>query len=144
MKARQPSLFGERSLNPVAEMKRAMNLAAKECGLSRPELVDRLNGLIALEGLRTKGKGGLVTEAVLAKWLAPEDVSQVIPVKLLAAFCRAAGSLGPLAALAAPVDAWVIGKPDQVLLEMARAQVAEQDAARRKRRLAEQYKEIKK
>lgn len=48
MNTRQPSLFGERSLNPVAETKRAMNLAAKECGLSRPELVERLNGLIAL------------------------------------------------------------------------------------------------
>lgn len=140
---RQRSLWGRKSLNPVAELKLAMNLAAKGCGLSRGQLAERLNGLIALNGLRTKGRDGQVTEAMLDKWLAPEP-GTVIPLKLVAAFCAAAESLAPLQALAGPVGGQVIGPEEQVLLEMARAQVQEKEAGRKKRRLEEQWKDLRK
>jgi hypothetical protein len=139
---RQLSLFGGKSLNPVGEVKRAMALAARECGLSRAVLVDEMNDLVRLEGLRTKGKDGLVTEAMLDKWLAPEARDYVIPLRFLPVFCRVAGSLAPLAALAAGLGAAVIGEADQVLLALARAQQEEKAAARRRRRLAEEYEEF--
>ncbi len=139
---RQRSLFGAKSLNPVADLKLAMNRAARECGLSRAQLAERLNGLIAMSGLRTKGRDGLVTEAMLDKWLS-QDPDGVIPLKLLPAFCAAADSLAPLQALAGPVGGLVIGPAEQLLLEMARAQMTEKEAARKRRRLEEQYREVK-
>jgi hypothetical protein len=67
----------------------------------------------------------------------------VPPLKLLPAFCKAVDSLEPLKALSWPLGAEVIDETDQLLLEMARAQVAKLEAAKRERRLAEKYKESK-
>jgi len=118
---RQMALFGIKALNPVGDLKREMGLAAKKSGLSRQEICDRMNILIQVEGLRTKGKDGLVTLAMLDKWLAPEALESIIPLKLLPVFCRVVGSLAPLQALAGPVGGMVIGGLEVVLLEMARA-----------------------
>ena len=137
---RQLPLFGGESLNPVAALKRAMNLAVRESGLSRAQVADRLNEVLALEGLRTRGRDGVVSLALLEKWLAPADMAAVMPAKFLPAFCRVTGSLAPLMALARPLGAAVIGPEDQVLLEMARALMAEREAARRRRRLEEEWK----
>lgn len=141
---RQLPLFGSKSLNPIIDLKREMALAARNCHLSRLELVDRMNALIEIERLRTKGKDGKVTGAMMDKWLAVESTDSVISLKLLPIFCRATGSLGPLRALAAPVGAAVIDQADQVLLKMARARVIRKDAARSERILEEQYKELTK
>lgn len=140
---RQLALFGSRSLNPVGELKRELALAAKSSGLSRPQIVDQINTLIGIERLRTKGKDGLVTLAMLDKWLAAEATESVIPLKLLPTFCRVTDSLGPLQALAAPLEAAVIGPAERILLEMAQAQETRKQAARKERRLAEQYEELK-
>lgn len=139
---RQLSLFGTRSLNPVPELKREMAMAAKSCGLSRPQIVDQMNILIGIERLRTKGKDGLVTLAMLDKWIAAEATDSVIPLKLLPTFMRVTQSLGPLQAQATPVEATVIGTPDRLLLEMARAREIKKKATRKERRLAEQYEDL--
>lgn len=140
---KQMELFGEKSLNPTAELKRAMSLALKESGLTREEAAERLNAIILLERLRTRGKDGRVTLDILNKWLAPEATDQVIPVKLLPAFCRAVGSLKPLQALAAPLGGLVIGAGEQALLHMAQAVVAEKDARRRRLLYEEKYREMR-
>lgn len=139
---KQLSLFGVKSLNPVAELKREMALAARRCGMTRPQIVDRMNVLIGIERLRTRGKDGLVTEAMLDKWLAADSLDSVTPIKLMPIFCRVTGSLTPLATLARPLGAEVIGPEDIILLEMARAQVAKKKAARKERRKMEQYEEL--
>jgi hypothetical protein len=133
---------GRQSLNPVSELKAALNRAARGSGLSRAQVVDKLNVLIQMENLRTRGKDGLVTEAMLDKWLAPGALDEMPPVKLLPIVCAALESLEPLAALARPLGAAVIGEGEQLLLEMARAQLEEKRAAKRRRRLAEQVEEI--
>jgi|GEM_PF-620813 len=137
---RQLPLFGGESLNPVPALKRALNLAVRESGLSRAQVADRLNEVLALEGLRTRGREGAVSLALLEKWLAPADTAAVMPAKFLPAFCRVTGSLLPLMALARPLGAAVIGPEDQVLLEIARTMMAERQAARRRRRLEEEWK----
>jgi hypothetical protein len=124
----------------VPALKRALNLAVRESGLSRAQVADRLNEVLALEGLRTRGREGAVSLALLEKWLAPGDQAAVMPAKFLPAFCRVTGSLLPLMALARPLGAEVIGPEDQVLLELARALMAERQAARRRRRLEEEWK----
>jgi hypothetical protein len=118
-----------------------MSLAAKGSGLSRAQVADRLNAVIGIEGLRTRGKDCQVTQAILDKWLAPEALDQVIPVKLLPAYCRVTGSLEPLRVLVRMVGGEVIDEGEQILLEMARCQMAKKRAARRERLLAEQYEE---
>jgi hypothetical protein len=133
----------EQSYCDFREIKRAMRIAAKNCALSREQIVDAMNEIISLEGLRTRGRDGKLTKAILDKWLAPE-AEDVIPLKLLAAFCRITNSLSPLQTLAAPLGAKVIGQAEQLLLEFGRAQVNEREARRRKRRLSEEYEELKK
>lgn len=141
---RQLPLCATRSLNPIMDLKREMGLAAKKCNLSRAEIVDGMNKHVSMEKMRTRGKDGLVTEDMLNKWVAPEAQESVIPTKMLPIFCKITNSLGPLKALAVPLNAAVIGPAEIVLLEMARAQVVEKEAGSRKRRLAEQYKEMTK
>jgi len=140
---RQLPLCGRKSLNPVVDLKKEMSQAAKRCNLSRAEIVDRMNEHISVEKIRTRGKDGQVTEDMLNKWLAPE-APDVIATKLLCIFCKVTNSIGPLQALALPLHAAVIGPAEIVLLEMARAQVTEREASSRKRRLAEQYREMTK
>jgi hypothetical protein len=137
---RQLPLFGGESLNPVPALKLSLNLAVRESGLSRAQVADRLNEVLGREGLRTRGRDGVVSLALLEKWLAPADTAAVMPAKFLPAFCRVTGSLAPLMALARPLGAAVIGPEDQVLLELARALMAERAASRRRRRLEEEWK----
>lgn len=138
---RQYGLFDMNSLNPVPELKRAMNVAARKCGLSREEIVERLNELAALEGLRTRGKDGKLTLAVLDKWLAPES-DQVIGLKWLPGYCKVVGSLSPVAALVKPLGSAVINGADRILLEAAKIQLQEKAARKKSRRLMEQYQEM--
>jgi len=122
-----------RSLNPVPGLKRAMNLAARECGLSREEIVDRMNEQLYLDGLRTKGKDGQVTVAMLNKWLAPEARGHVISTQLLPYFCAAVSSLEPHQAMVEVNDGEVIGPIDQARLRKVRADEKKEDAARESR-----------
>jgi len=133
--------YGEKSLNPVPELKRAMSLALKESGLSRAELAERMNVLIVIERLRTRGKDGLVTEDMVNKWLAPED-QMAIPLKLVKIFGTVMGSPAPAQTLL-PEGCRAIGPAEILLLEYAQAQRAEVKARRRKVRLGEQIEELK-
>jgi hypothetical protein len=139
---RQQELFGANSLNQVREVKRLMHLAADACNLSRDEIADRMNRLIVSEGLRTRGRDGLVSRAMLDKWLAPDNLDDLIPWKLLPVFCRVVRSLAPLRPLAGCLGGAVIGQEDQVLLRWAHVMWTRKKAARQERLLADQYEEL--
>ncbi len=139
---KQGSLFGEKSLNPTVELKRAMALAAKKSGLTRAQIAERLTLLLRVEGLKTRGKDGEVTETMIDKWLAPEALDSYPSPPLLVIYCRAVNSLGPLQPLAVPLGGRVIGPEEIVVLEFGLALVEEKRLRRRTRRLTEQIEEV--
>ncbi len=139
---KQQSLFGAMSLNPVGELKRAMSLAVRKSGLTRAQIAERMTVLLAVEGLRTRGKNGVVNETMVDKWLAPEALESYPNLTFLVVFCKAAGSLSPLQALAGPLGGRVIGPQEIVVLEFGLAQVEGKKIQRKSRRLAEQIEEM--
>jgi len=106
-----------------------MNLAARRCGLSREEIVDRMNELASRYGVNLVSNGGL-TLNTFEKWINPNELNRQMPMKALPVFCAAVRDTLALDVIARPVGAMVIGPEDQDLLKWARAYMA----ARRARR----------
>ncbi|WP_310598812.1 hypothetical protein [Desulfobulbus sp.] len=108
------------TLNVLRDLKVAMAKAAKETGLSREELCDRINHLADRYGVRlVKGTGHKLTLDTLEKWLNPEDQERVIPVKAMSVFCSAVNSLDPIQAIVAPLGGRVIDAQQDKLLRIA-------------------------
>lgn len=109
------------SLNVTREVKEAMNRAAKESGLSRDQIVDRMVALGGDYGINlASGNAASLTVAVLDKWLNPAETERMIPLKGLPVFCQVVKSMEPIAAMAAPLGGKVIGPEDVRLLEWAK------------------------
>jgi len=124
---RQLNLFSRTSLNPIPELKRFMRLGLKLSGLSRPEVVDRMNELIEAEGMSR-----VVTLDMLNSWLKNED-HRHIPIELLTIFCRAIGSILPFQAFLIPLEAAIVKDKDLAALELGQAIVAKRKAGQKER-----------
>jgi len=121
MMATQLGLFNTApTLNVLRDLKVAMAHAAKNSGLSRDELCDRINQLADRYGVRlVKGTGLNLTMDTLEKWLNPEDKERVIPVKAMSVFCAAVESLEPFRVMIAPLGGRVIDEKQAKLLSWA-------------------------
>lgn len=102
----------------MSRLKAALKLSIDNSGLSREQVVDRMNRAAAAEGLGN-GRGRRITTAALDGWLA-QAKGNMIPVDLLPIFCWATGSLEPLRVLAACNEAEVISREEGTLLAMAK------------------------
>jgi hypothetical protein len=108
------------TLNVLRDLKTAMAKAAKDTGLSREELCDRINQVADRYGVRlVKGTGLNLTLDTLEKWLNPEDKERVIPAKALTVFCAATGSTLPMQVLVEPLGWRVIDDKQARLLQLA-------------------------
>ena len=125
-------------MNPVPRLKAAMREALKGCGLSREQVVDRMNELASLEGLTTGGRSKKVTLPLLDKWVAEGAPEHVIPLKFLPVFCEAVGSFAPLQVLAGCLGLTIIGPEEAKLLEWARLEVERRRLRKRARQLAQE------
>ena len=135
-KAHQLSLFEQRTLNIDRELHEAMNQAAKNCGLSRDEIVERMNALAVKYGITlAKGNGRQLTLTTLEKILNPNEPSHTISIKALPVFCAAVGDHSPLDILARPLGFEVIGEEEQRLLRWARANLTKSQALRELRQI---------
>ena len=130
------SLFDQHTLNVDRELHEAMNQAAKDCLMSRDEIVDRMNALAAKYGITlVKGNGRQLTRATLDKILNPNESSHTISIKALPVFCAAVGTHSPLDVLVRPLGFKVIGEEEQRLLKWARANLQKRQALRELRKL---------
>lgn len=128
---RQVKIFTQPSLNPTSKVKAAMREAVKECPLSREQIVDEMNRLANIDGVKVK-----ISLALLDKWVA-QSTPHIIPWKLLPIFCRVTGNILPIQALLAPLGADIIWDKDVRLLQWARVEIQKRAISKRARKLLE-------
>ncbi len=130
----QLSLFERSTFNITPDIKGAMNAAAKECGLSREEIVDKMNSLAERNGVCLVN-GKRLTIDTLEKWLNPSESHRLISIKALPIFCAVVKDAGALNVLASPLDCMVISREDQRLLKWAKIKMRQKQDNRVLRRL---------
>jgi len=114
-------MFNHPSLNIMRPLKESMATAARECGLSREDIVDKMNDLAERYGvLLVKGNGRRLKVATLEKWLNPGDKQHVISLKALPVFCAVVKSSKPMRALIEPLGYQVVDDKDTQLLTWAK------------------------
>jgi len=134
MTLQQIPLFDQPTLNTTKSQKEAMNLAARRCGLSREEIVDRMNELAGRYGVNLAPNGGLTLDT-FEKWINPNELNRQMPMKAVPVFCAAVGDTSALDVLAQPVGAMVIGGEEQRKLSWAEAYFRARQARRTMRSL---------
>ena len=134
MTFQQIPLFNQPTLNTIKTQKEAMNAAAKQCGLSRDEILDQMNALAARYGINLVSNGGLKLDT-FEKWINPNDLSRQMPMKALPVFCAVVRDYSALDVLARPVGAAVIGPEEKNLLKWAKAYFKARDARKTMRRI---------
>ncbi|GAB0058080.1 hypothetical protein SIID45300_02422 [Candidatus Magnetaquicoccaceae bacterium FCR-1] len=135
MNGKQLNLFAP-GLAVEYAIKEAMQIAAKESGLSRAQIVDEMEKLAGRSGVKLNtGSAARLTEDMLDKWLNPQESERMIPLKSLVIFCRVVGSLAPYRVMLAPLEAEVISGEDVILLQWAKAQQRIKEERKRLRRL---------
>ncbi|MBF0311726.1 MAG: hypothetical protein HQL56_19620, partial [Magnetococcales bacterium] len=112
----QPDLFAP-SLNSVRDFKEALNRATRESGLSRAQILDKLNAVAGRYGINlAAGNAGKLSLETLEKWLNPEAEAHVPPLKALPVLMRVIGSPAVLEALVGCLGWRVIEGQDVVRL----------------------------
>ncbi len=132
----QLSLFNQPTLNVAKPIKDAMNNDVRESGLSREQIVDRMNEIADSFGIcLNRGNSKRLTIEVFEKWLNPTELSRLMPLKALPVFCASVGRYSAIDVLTRPMGLRVIGDRDQKLLAWARAKMAVKEHGRTVRKL---------
>jgi len=135
-RAIQLSLFDEPTLNVARPVKEALNDDVRASGLSREQIVDRMNLLAERYGVNlARGNNRRLTIEIFEKWLNPNDLKRQIPLKALPVFCAAVGQCSAMDVLTRPMGLRVIGDRDQKLLAWAKAKMVVKEQGRRIRRI---------
>ena len=133
----QLKLFTAPTLNICRTIKIAMNDDVKESGLSREQVVDRMNDIAQRYGVSlSRGNCKQLKLDTFEKWLNAEEPSRQIPVKALPIFCAATGQIGTMNVLAQSVGLQMIGDYEQKLLKWAQIDIERRKLSKRSRQLA--------
>jgi hypothetical protein len=116
--------FG-RSLNVTSDLKKALQRAIKDCGLSRIQIADRMNELLQKEGMDEE-----VSLDVINSWT-KDDPKRLIPTKFIPFFCEATSSILPIVAMARINGATVIKGELVQILEIGLAEYEKRRAKQR-------------
>lgn len=136
---RQEQLFG--SFNCVAAglmpaLKSTMRTCLDDTGLSREQVLDRMNKIAQAAGVRlTAGNSKSLGMATFEKWLNPADRDHLPGILALNVFCRAVDNVAPLSVQIQLHGYEVMGPDDRFARDYGRACLAERDARRKKRQM---------
>lgn len=129
---KQRRLWEDLVVNPLPAVKLALHEAASGSPLSREELVDDMNRLAHLAGMRLR-----VSKAMLDKWLNPGTEDYPPNVAAMYLFCQASGDNRPLAVFVrAFPGAHLVDEAEYQLLMWAKAERTVRQAKRQARQLA--------
>ena len=136
---RQLSLFDDPSQELTMLMvrtKSAMNQCAAQCGLSRDQIVDRMNNIAAKSGVTlTRGNAKSVKVTTLEKWLNPTNTDHLPSLIAVNVFCLTVNNIAPLSAMLSLHGCGVMTPEDKKLRDYAEAIIEERDARKRKKQL---------
>ena len=136
---KQLDLFSRYSLNINHEVKEAMSASAKDSGLSREDILERMNRLAAKSGVRLlRGNGSGLTMATFEKWLNAQAAEHYPPFNSLVIFCAAINDYGPIKAMTKPLGIKLIEEEDIKLLMWAKEYHQIKTARKRIRKLQEE------
>lgn len=131
----QLDLFSQPTLNVSKAIKAAMANDALNSGMSREQLVDRMNDIAERHGVcLTHGNSQRLTIDTLEKWLNVSD-QRHIPVKALTVFCAAVGKSSALDVMARALGLMVVGEREQKMLAWAEAKMDVQRKTRQIRKI---------
>ncbi|BBO74371.1 hypothetical protein DSCW_17880 [Desulfosarcina widdelii] len=120
----QLGLFDQPTLNVIRPIKQVMNTDVRECGLSREQIVDRMNDLAARFGVcLVSGNCKRLTVETFEKWLNPNELNRSIPLKALPVFCAAVERCSVIETLARPLGLRIVDDREQKLLSWAKAKM---------------------
>jgi hypothetical protein len=136
---RQLSLFDDPSAELamlMVKIKSTMNQSASLCGLSRDQIVDRMNEIASKAGISlSRGNAKSVKTATLEKWLNPANSEHLPSLVAVNVFCMAVKNIAPLSAMLGLHGCGVMTPEDKKLRDYAEAILAERDARKRKKQL---------
>lgn len=121
----------------------AMNRAAAESGLSRDQIVDKMNELALASGVRmTQGKARKISKDTLEKWLNP-DSSYPPSLLAVAIFMQALGNISPLAAWLGLHNCEIMTEEDRKYRDLGKIKLEQKEAAAQARELENQLQRRK-
>ncbi len=136
---KQLSLCDNFMSDPGPAVKIAMNESIKSSPLSREQIVEEMNSLAVMAGIKCNGRSQKVTPALLDKWVAGGSGGHHIPLRLLPIFCRVVGSNLPLEVYGKTFPgARIISNDDYQVLEWARAEIRCRQARKMARRKSQE------
>ncbi len=136
---RQNALFDHVDAQAAGLIKRvkvAMQQATTDSGLSRQQVLDRMNAIASAAGIKlTGGNASRLGLATFEKWLNPANTDQTPGVLALNVFCTALNDTSALDVQLAMHGCEVMGEHDRLVRDYGRACLAMKDAGRKKRKL---------
>lgn len=142
MKAQQLSLFDDSTAQFAGLMpalKTALHRAANECKtLSREQIVDRMNKQAKSAGISLNKSARVLSLATLEKWLNPSNSEHKPSVEAVVLFCLVVKDTRPMNVLLRALGCEVMTPDDRKLRDYARADIDEQQARKKKKRLKEE------
>ena len=122
--------------DPERAVKQAMRRALGASGMSREQACDAVNQAADDMGFKlAEGNGRRLKQSTFDKWLNPAERERVPSLKAILAFCRALGTVEPLAALAEGMGLRVINQEQAKLLRAAEIDAEIAKLQREKRKL---------
>ncbi|MBF0415628.1 MAG: hypothetical protein HQL79_07655 [Magnetococcales bacterium] len=119
----------------------AMNHAAKESGMSREQIVDRMNAVASQLNINiTSGNSQALTVTTLDKWLNPNEKHRP-NWEAFVLLCQVTGSFDPINAMVGPLGGMVISSFRGKILELAETEI---NMKLQRKRVRELRKEVMK
>ena len=139
MAPRQLNIFNHSGIHTVVrDVKESLRDEVKNTGLSRDQVLDKVNQLAKRHGVAMNGRGEL-SKDLFEKYLNPEDDSRNPSIKGLTVLCAALETVQPLESIATILGGRVISEEDVRMLEWAKAYHASKALRRKMRKIEEEF-----